>query len=807
MNDTGKECGRFCGRQRAKGSIRALLVLLALTVAGTAQLHADAGDPSARVARLAYIQGTVSVQPSGVDQWSQAEANYPVATGDRIYADKNGRDELSIGGIVVRMSNATDLTMTNLTDQLTQLGLAQGTIRVRTFGLDPSQQVEVDTPNGAITVTQPGDIRVDSFEGDGGTQVTVNSGAVQVTGPNLSQNLAAGTSVRLMGTNPIQIQELAMPGLDPFDQWSVARDRHMEDSRSAQYVSRQTPGYDDLDDYGTWDAGTEYGPVWYPSQVAVDWVPYRTGHWVWTGPWGWTWVESEPWGYAPFHYGRWAYIRNRWGWVPGPVAVRPYWSPALVAFAGGGGFSVGVSFGGGGLAAWFPLGVGEPYVPWYHCSPRYVREVNVTNINITNIHNTTIINNYNTFVRNTNNYTNIQNANYQFVNRERGFTAVPGRAVVSGQQINRNLAQLRPEQIRSAQVIAHPSLQPTRQSVVTRPVVHAMPVSAQRPTLLTQGGRQAQAVAGARPQPVPYHALPVNSAHGAPVATRPTQLQQPNGHAPQPVNQPAQLQQQNVHAAQPVNRPAQGGTPTLAVAPRPNAPGEANAGARPLISRSGTTMPGRSATETAAHPELGARPSPAGAGQPANPASGARPGNPGGGYSAPATPVNSNRGTYNARPLVTHNEPPIQQPSLQQQQRGMQHDPGRPLDPQQRQDVQAGHRAAPSADQEYFPHAPQVQRPQQQMQTPQQQVRAAPQQQMQQPVQHMSQPQMQRAPQQQVQHMPQPQMERAPQQQAQHMSQPQMQRAPEQTRAPQPQRMPEQHAAPQSAPHNAGPAR
>jgi hypothetical protein len=163
MNDMGKECGRFCGRQRAKGSIWALLVLLALAVAGTAQLHADAGDPSARVARLAYIQGAVSVQPSGVDQWSQAEANYPVATGDRIYADKNGRDELSIGGIVVRMSSATDLTMTSLTDQLTQLGLAQGTIRVRTFGLDPSQQVEVDTPNGAITVTQPGDIRVDSF--------------------------------------------------------------------------------------------------------------------------------------------------------------------------------------------------------------------------------------------------------------------------------------------------------------------------------------------------------------------------------------------------------------------------------------------------------------------------------------------------------------------------------------------------------------------------------------------------------------------------------------------------------------------
>ena len=45
------------------------------------------------------------------------------------------------------------------------------------------------------------------------------------------------------------------------------------------------------------------------------------------------------------------------------------------------------------MAAWFPLGIGEPYVPWYHCTPNYVRTVNVTNVNTTVIHNTTIINN------------------------------------------------------------------------------------------------------------------------------------------------------------------------------------------------------------------------------------------------------------------------------------------------------------------------------------------------------------------------------------------------------------------------------
>ena len=84
-----------------------------------------------------------------------------------------------------------------------------------------------------------------------------------------------------------------------------------------------------------------YGNVWTPAGVASDWAPYRYGHWVWVEPWGWTWVEDEPWGFAPFHYGRWAYAQHSWCWVPGPVVVRPVYSPALVAFVGGGGFHVG----------------------------------------------------------------------------------------------------------------------------------------------------------------------------------------------------------------------------------------------------------------------------------------------------------------------------------------------------------------------------------------------------------------------------------------------------------------------------------
>ena len=43
------------------------------------------GDPPGRVARLGFVSGNVSFQPSGEDDWSQALPNYPLTTGDRIY--------------------------------------------------------------------------------------------------------------------------------------------------------------------------------------------------------------------------------------------------------------------------------------------------------------------------------------------------------------------------------------------------------------------------------------------------------------------------------------------------------------------------------------------------------------------------------------------------------------------------------------------------------------------------------------------------------------------------------------------------
>jgi len=444
-------------------------------------------NPPSRAGRLSYMDGSVSFQAAGQDQWADATLNSTITTGDRLYTDTGARAEIETGSLVARMSETTDLTVTNLNDQLIQLGLAQGAIRVTITNVASGDSVEIDTPNGALTTQQAGSFRI-NVDPNNGTTVIVNSGSLDASGPNLSQTVGSGQAIQLTGTGPIQAASVAMPAPDDFDKWSDSRDQQMSSSTSAQYVSPSVPGASDLDSAGTWQPTPEYGPVWYPSGVAVGWVPYRYGRWVWVEPWGWSWVENEPWGFAPFHYGRWAYVGTRWGWIPGPVVVRPVYCPALVAFVGGPGFSIGFGVGGIGLAAWFPLGPSEPFFPWYHYGGGYLHQVNITNVrNVTNI----------------TNITNVNNVHY--ANRTLATTAVPNNVFQSGQAVATHAVKVTPEQLSKATIVPHPEVNPTASAEAGGKPVKAPPV---RPTTLTTApagrtGAPEGTAANRREQPAP----------------------------------------------------------------------------------------------------------------------------------------------------------------------------------------------------------------------------------------------------------------------------------------------------------------
>jgi len=358
-----------------------LVRLLPLLVLGLLGARAMAQpDPPARVARLNHLEGAAVFSPAGDNEWTDAPLNRPLTRGDRVWTDKGSRAEVQAGSSAVRMDGQTHLEILALDDRSAQLSVTQGTVYVRVRSLPDGENFEIDTPNLAYRAAYPGDYRIDVNASTGTTRVTIHSGTGAVYGED-GQVLALGggqqITFRARDLSPMAAQE--SPPQDNFDRWAADRNRREDQSVSARYVPREVVGYQQLDVHGQWMQDATYGPVWFPQGLAANWAPYRNGHWEWISPWGWTWIDAAAWGFAPFHYGRWAMIDSRWAWVPGRIALKPVYSPALVAFVGGGNGAIGwsVSLGGGRPAvAWFPLAPGEAWRPGYPASPLYMGSVN-----------------------------------------------------------------------------------------------------------------------------------------------------------------------------------------------------------------------------------------------------------------------------------------------------------------------------------------------------------------------------------------------------------------------------------------------
>ncbi len=441
----------------------ALALLLGLWIVSAsivpAIATADTDDPPARVARLAYLEGAISFQPGGTEDWVAAPLNRPVTTGDKVWSDQASRAELQLDGSALRLSSNTSVSFLNLSDNVSQIQLSVGTLLVRVRRLEDNETYEIDTPNLAFSVLQPGLYRFTVDESGTTTAITVRSGQGEVSGAGAAYSVYANEYDVFSGTD--QLTENAQPdsaGQDSFDAWSGGRDSRWDHSDSARYVSADVVGYADLDDQGAWESTPDYGNVWFPRGVDAGWAPYHDGHWSYIEPWGYTWVDDHRWGFAPFHYGRWISVRGAWGWVPcpprtgGAAYVRPVYAPALVAW-------VGVGAG----VAWFALGPREVYVPSYPVSRRYVNNINVSNTTV----NTTVINNvYNTTIIN-NKTVNVTNVNYVNRNVPGAVAATTSQAFTTAQPVARNAVHVDERAIVGAPVRAvTPAVVPTKQSVL-----------------------------------------------------------------------------------------------------------------------------------------------------------------------------------------------------------------------------------------------------------------------------------------------------------------------------------------------------
>jgi hypothetical protein len=314
--------------------------------------------------RLAYVDGEVLFWRPGEGDWEKAQINMPLAEGDALAA-REGKIELQIGAkSFLRAADGTQLRLESIEPGFTRFQMTSGYAVVDLRELRRGVTVQLDTPNGTITLGQDGYYRVDVSDSTrvivrrgglatvrpiGGTVADVGTGdAIEMTG--------TGDGIAPTGTDGAELVAIAAPPFDEWDRWNYDRaDRYTSAPRSYA-VSDDIYGADELETNGTWRYESPYGRVWVPNSVPAGWAPYTNGRWAYDPLYGWSWVDYAPWGWAPYHYGRWVY-NGYWGWAPGPVIAAPFYSPALVAFFGVPGFSVGVGFGVPAVS-WVALGWG-----------------------------------------------------------------------------------------------------------------------------------------------------------------------------------------------------------------------------------------------------------------------------------------------------------------------------------------------------------------------------------------------------------------------------------------------------------------
>ncbi|MHB8485226.1 MAG: TonB family protein [Candidatus Acidiferrales bacterium] len=463
-----------------KSALSYLGVFLVLCAIGALAAPARAyDDPSARVARLNFIQGEVTFQPGGEDDWVWARLNRPLTDGDSLWTQPGARAELHVGSTAIRMDEQSALTISNIDDNTIQLQLSSGTMNLRVRSLYDNDVIEVDTPNLAFTVTALGNYRI-TVDPDGYTTiVTVWNGQGQITGGDQAFLVDGGSQAQVSGTDSLSYDIYDLPYRDGFDQWSAMRDQREARSRSIRYVSPEMTGYEDLDNDGTWITDSNYGPVWVPTNVSSDWAPYRNGHWAWVSPWGWTWVDNEQFGFVTSHYGRWAHLNNRgtgggWAWIP-PRRERdsrdhyitPVYSPALVTFADDSNSSR--DFGSGGGVAWFPLAPGEVYVPAYKTSTTYITQVNITNTVVQQTVITNVVNNP------------TRRENYANERVAGAVTAVPKTVFVNAQPVARAAVRVSPRTIAAASIVRAAPVAPVKASVTGGTGPRANPAATNAP--------------------------------------------------------------------------------------------------------------------------------------------------------------------------------------------------------------------------------------------------------------------------------------------------------------------------------------
>src|SRR5438045_3703154 len=103
------------------GWLAALSLCLGCGLAQAQEDRPPDADPPDRAGRLSYLQGEVSLQPAGEEEWANAIVNRPLTTGDKLWTDAGARAEIYAGPAAVRLGGNTGFSFLNVDDNTIQM--------------------------------------------------------------------------------------------------------------------------------------------------------------------------------------------------------------------------------------------------------------------------------------------------------------------------------------------------------------------------------------------------------------------------------------------------------------------------------------------------------------------------------------------------------------------------------------------------------------------------------------------------------------------------------------------------------------
>ena len=202
-----------------------LFVLFAAALIFSALIPAPSPAQSssqARIVRLSFVEGTVTIYRPDADQWAKAFVNTPIQQGFKLATDDNSFAEVEFeNGSTVRLGQSSELDFTNLSlspegSKINHLALMQG---YATFAVVPERgdTYEVGAASSTYTATGKTMFRIDLEQS--GQRLEVFKGNVDVQGPYGSGAVARNQVLELApgSANPFQVTVGITE--DAWDQW------------------------------------------------------------------------------------------------------------------------------------------------------------------------------------------------------------------------------------------------------------------------------------------------------------------------------------------------------------------------------------------------------------------------------------------------------------------------------------------------------------------------------------------------------------------------------------------------------------